>query len=73
MRHDLMVAGAAAGIAAAFNTPLGGVIFALEQLSRRRSMSHSSLVIVSIVLSGSGGGVDVRQPQLLRRAAECSR
>jgi H+/Cl- antiporter ClcA len=38
--HDLMVAGAAAGIAAAFNTPLGGiVIFALEQLSRRRSMS----------------------------------
>ena len=50
--HDLMVAGAAAGIAAAFNTPLGGVIFALEQLSRRRSSSHSSLVIVAIVLSG---------------------
>ncbi|MDP3084041.1 MAG: chloride channel protein [Rubrivivax sp.] len=50
--HDLMVAGAAAGIAAAFNTPLGGIIFALEQLSRRRSMSHSSLVIVCIVLSG---------------------
>lgn len=35
--HDLMVAGAAAGIAAAFNTPLGGIVFALEQLSRRRS------------------------------------
>ena len=50
--HDLMVAGAAAGIAAAFNTPLGGIIFALEQLSRRRSMSHSALVIVSIVLAG---------------------
>ncbi len=50
--HDLMVAGAAAGIAAAFNTPLGGVMFALEQLSRRRSLSQSSLVIVSIVLSG---------------------
>lgn len=50
--HDLMVAGAAAGIAAAFNTPLGGVIFALEQLSRRRSVSQSSLVIVCIVLSG---------------------
>jgi len=50
--HDLMVAGAAAGIAAAFNTPLGGVVFALEQLSRRRSLSHSGLVIVSIVLAG---------------------
>jgi H+/Cl- antiporter ClcA len=50
--HDLMVAGAAAGIAAAFNTPLGGIVFALEQLTRRRSISHSSLVIAAIVLSG---------------------
>lgn len=50
--HDLMVAGAAAGIAAAFNTPLGGIVFALEQLSRRRGTAHSSLVIASIVLAG---------------------
>jgi H+/Cl- antiporter ClcA len=50
--HDLMVAGAAAGIAAAFNTPLGGVIFALEQLSRRRGMSTNALVIAAIVLAG---------------------
>jgi H+/Cl- antiporter ClcA len=50
--HDLMVAGAAAGIAAAFNTPLGGIIFALEQLSRRRTFSQSTLVIASIVLAG---------------------
>jgi H+/Cl- antiporter ClcA len=50
--HDLMVAGAAAGIAAAFNTPLGGIIFALEQLSRRRSLTHSSLVIIAIVTAG---------------------
>jgi H+/Cl- antiporter ClcA len=50
--HDLMVAGAAAGIAAAFNTPLGGIVFALEQLTRRRGMSHSALVISCIVLSG---------------------
>ena len=50
--HDLIVAGAAAGIAAAFNTPLGGVVFALEQLSRRRSLSQSGLMIISIVLAG---------------------
>ena len=50
--HDLMVAGAAAGIAAAFNTPLGGIVFALEQLSRRRGLQHSALVISSIVLAG---------------------
>lgn len=50
--HDLMVAGAAAGIAATFNTPLGGIIFAIEKLSRRRSTSYSSLMIACIVLSG---------------------
>lgn len=50
--HDLLVAGAAAGIAAAFNTPLGGIVFALEQLTRRRHLSHSSLVIAAIVLAG---------------------
>lgn len=50
--HDLMVAGAAAGIAASFNTPLGGIVFALETLSRRHGLTHSTLVIASIVLAG---------------------
>ena len=50
--HDLMVAGAAAGIAAAFNTPLGGIVYGLEQLTRRRGIGHSSLVIAAIVLAG---------------------
>lgn len=50
--HDLMVAGAAAGIAAAFNTPLGGIVFALEELTRRRGIAHSTLVIAVIVIAG---------------------
>lgn len=32
--QGLLVAGGAAGVAAAFNTPLAGVIFAIEQLAR---------------------------------------
>jgi H+/Cl- antiporter ClcA len=50
--HDLMVAGAAAGIAAAFNTPRGGIVFAFEQLTRRRGVAHSALVVAAIVLAG---------------------
>lgn len=50
--HDLMVAGAAAGVAAAFNTPLGGIVFAIEQLTRRRDLRHSNLTIAAIVLAG---------------------
>ncbi|WP_374039802.1 chloride channel protein [Massilia sp. Dwa41.01b] len=33
----MLVAGGAAGIAAAFNTPLAGVMFAIEELGARRS------------------------------------
>lgn len=51
-RHDLIVAGAAAGIAASFNTPLGGIAFALEQLTKRRHIAHTSLIISCIVLAG---------------------
>ncbi len=50
--HGLLVAGGAAGIAAAFNTPLGGVMFAIEELSRRPEQRSSGLIISAIVLSG---------------------
>lgn len=50
--RGLMVAGGAAGVAAAFNTPLGGVMFAIEQLSRRAEDRSSGLLIAAIVLSG---------------------
>ncbi len=50
--HGLLVAGGAAGIAAAFNTPLGGVMFAIEELSRRPEQRNSGLIIAAIVLAG---------------------
>ncbi|MGE5338757.1 MAG: chloride channel protein [Gemmatimonadota bacterium] len=50
--HGLLVAGGAAGIAAAFNTPLAGVMFAIEELSRSPEQRSSGLLIAGIVLAG---------------------
>lgn len=50
--HALLVAGGAAGIAAAFNTPLAGVMFAIEELSRSPEQRNSGLIVSAIVLAG---------------------
>ena len=48
----LILAGGAAGISAAFNTPLAGVVFAIEELGRRFEQKTNGVVITAIVLSG---------------------
>jgi H+/Cl- antiporter ClcA len=53
--HSLLVAGGAAGIAAAFNTPLGGVMFAIEELTRKAEHRNHGLTIAAIVLAGLMG------------------
>lgn len=50
--RELLVAGGAAGIAAAFNTPLGGIVFAIEELSRKLETRSSGLMMGAIVLAG---------------------
>jgi H+/Cl- antiporter ClcA len=48
----LILAGSAAGLAAAFNTPLAGVVFAIEELSRSFEQRANGLIFTAIILSG---------------------
>lgn len=50
--RSLIIAGGAAGVAAAFNTPLGGLMFAFEELGRKRMMRHTSTLLMAIVIAG---------------------
>src|ERR1700761_5924658 len=48
----LILAGAAAGVAAAFNTPFAGIVFGIEEMSRAFETKTSSLIIGAVIAAG---------------------
>ena len=50
--RGLILAGSAAGLAAAFNTPLAGVVFAIEEMGRSYQSRTNGVVLVAVIISG---------------------
>jgi len=50
--RGLIPAGSAAGIAAAFNTPLAGIVFAIEEMERAYAARTNGLVLSAVILAG---------------------
>ena len=51
----VILAGGAAGVAAAFNTPLAGIVFGIEELGRAYEARSSGLIVAGIVAAGLTG------------------
>ncbi len=51
-QRALVLAGGAAGVSAAFNTPLAGVVFAIEELSHSFEARTSGTVLTAVIISG---------------------
>lgn len=50
--RGLILAGGAAGVAAAFNTPLAGIVFAIEEMSRSFESRTSGTVLTAVIVAG---------------------
>lgn len=49
---NMIMTGAAAGLAAAFNTPLGGLVFAIEELTKTHFNNFKHSIFIGVVIAG---------------------
>lgn len=50
--QNYIITGAAAGLAAAFNTPLGGIVFAMEELAKIHIRFFRTALFVAVIIAG---------------------
>ncbi len=51
-KRNMIMTGAAAGLAAAFNTPLGGIVFAVEELTKTHISYFKTALFTAVIISG---------------------
>lgn len=51
-KRNMLVTGAASGLAAAFNTPLGGIVFAIEELTKTHFSFFRSALLTGVIIAG---------------------
>ncbi len=51
-KKNMIITGASAGLAAAFNTPLGGIVFAIEELTKTHISFFKSALLTGVIISG---------------------
>jgi len=52
MERALILSGGAAGVAAAFNTPLAGIVFAIEEMGRSFEERTNGVMLTAVILAG---------------------
>lgn len=51
-KKNMIMTGAVAGLAAAFNTPLGGIVFAVEELSKTHINYFKTALFTAVIIAG---------------------
>lgn len=51
-KKNSIIAGAASGLAAAFNTPLGGIVFAVEELAKNHLNHFRTALFTAVIIAG---------------------